>query len=83
MRSKSAASLFADNDVAKRLHRLEAENTLLNHKIRAAEKLLESGLKDRVKFLEGAQWLAQKLKLEVNSVGKLIVQEMKEFKFRF
>ena len=54
MRSKSASSLFVDNEVAKRLHRLEAENTLLNHKIKAAEKSIESGLKDRVKFLEGA-----------------------------
>jgi hypothetical protein len=77
-RSKSAASIFVDNDVAKELQRLRSENSALHAKVRAAEKLLSSGAKERVKFLEGALWLAQKVRAEVNNAGSQIALLIKE-----
>lgn len=55
------ASMFVDNDeVIERKHLISNLN-MANSKLRACETLLATSTQDRVKFMEGASWVCNKV----------------------
>jgi len=56
--------MFVDNEVERQRRQLIQENETLKSRIRACENLLKSGTAERVKFMEGASWIANKAKKE-------------------
>lgn len=51
----------------------------MSMRLRAAEKMLETNVKEKVKFLEGAQWISQKLHIDVQNLNEQIGQVLREF----
>ena len=59
-------SMGADNEVEMQKRQLQQENAIIKDKLRAAETLLSSGTNERVKFMEGASWIAMKAHQEAD-----------------
>lgn len=58
--NQAMASMLADNEVERQRRQLTEENESIKAQLRAAEALLRSGTQERVKFMEGASWIAKK-----------------------
>lgn len=52
------------NEVERQRRNLIQENESIKSRLRACETLLKSGTQERVKFMEGASWLAKKASAE-------------------
>ena len=52
--------VFADNEAERQRRLLNEENEMLKKRLRAVEAIANSGNIERIKFMEGASWIANK-----------------------
>lgn len=71
--------MFVDNEVERQRRQLIQENELIKSRLRACENLLKSGTVERVNFMEGASWIANKAKLESDHHRERIQKVVEEF----
>ena len=74
--------MLADNEVERQRRQLIEENESVKAQLRAAETLLRSGTQERVKFMEGASWLAKKSAGESDHHSEKVISLLKEFEMR-
>ena len=74
-----AQAAFADNEVERQRRLLSQENMTLKKKLRATETILQSGMQERAKFMEGASWLAKKAQIEGERHADKLVSVINEF----
>jgi hypothetical protein len=74
--------MLADNEVERQRRQLIQENESVKAQLRAAETLLRSGTQERVKFMEGASWLARKSQSESDHHAAKVIGLLKEFELR-
>jgi hypothetical protein len=74
--------MLADNEVERQRRQLIEENESIKSQLRAAETLLRSGTQERVKFMEGASWLAKKSASEGEHHSNKVISLLKEFEAR-
>ncbi len=79
---KKDGSMFVDNEVERQRRQLIQENETIKSRLRACENLLKSGTAERVKFMEGASWIANKAKLETDHHQDRVQKVMQEFQER-
>ncbi len=79
---KKSGSMFVDNEVERQRRQLIQENETIKSRLRACENLLKSGTAERVKFMEGASWIANKAKLESDHHQERIMKLIEEFNHR-
>lgn len=76
---KKSGAMFVDNEVERQRRQLIQENELIKSRLRACENLLKSGTVERVNFMEGASWIANKAKLESDHHRERIQKVVEEF----
>ena len=74
--------MFVDNEVERQRRQLIQENETLKSRLRACENLLKSGTAERVKFMKGASWIANKAKQESDHHQERVKQMIQEFTLR-
>ena len=74
--------MMADIEVERQRRQLIQENEQMKARLRAAESLLESGSQERVKFMEGASWIAKKVAAEGDRHAAKTGELAKEFEAR-
>lgn len=80
--NKAMASMMADNEVERQRRQLVEENESIKAQLRAAEALLKSGTQERVKFMEGASWIAKKATGESDHHADKVMTLAREFEAR-
>jgi len=58
--------VFADNEAERQRRLLNEENEILKKRVRAIETIANSGNLEKIKFMEGASWIANKGMQEAN-----------------
>lgn len=71
--------VFADNEAERQRRLLNEENETLKKRLRAVETIANSGNLERIKFMEGASWIANKSMQEANKHN----QKLDSLKFEF
>jgi len=66
MAAFAVKDVFADNEAERQRRMLTEENELLRKRVRAIETIAQSGTMERIKFMEGASWVAKKGSSEAN-----------------
>ena len=66
MAAFAVKDVFADNEAERQRRMLTEENELLKKRLRAVETIAQSGNLERMKFMEGASWIAKKGVQEAN-----------------
>lgn len=73
---------FADNEVERQRRLLTEENETLKKRLRAVETIANSGNLERIKFMEGASWIASKAMQEANKHNQKLESLKAEFERR-
>ena len=60
-KGSSKTALFVDNEAAIERRNLISDLEHTKSRLRACEAILAAGSKDKLKFMEGAQWISKKL----------------------
>lgn len=71
--------VFADNEAERQRRMLNEENEILKKRLRAVETIAQSGNLERMKFMEGASWLANKGLQEANKHSQKLLYLVNEF----
>ena len=71
--------LFADNEAERQRRLLNEENEILKKRLRAVETIAQSGNLERIKFMEGATWIANKSMQEANKHSQKLDSLRAEF----
>ena len=71
--------VFADNEAERQRRMLTEENELLRKRVRAIETIAQSGNLERMKFMEGASWVANKGVAESNKFVQKLLNLVEEY----
>jgi|TARA_B110001450_G_C17624433_1_gene482569 hypothetical protein len=71
--------VFADNEAERQRRMLNEENEILKKRVRAVETIAQSGNLERMKFMEGASWLANKGLQEANKHSQKLLYLVNEY----
>lgn len=71
--------VFADNEAERQRRLLNEENEILKKRLRAVETIANSGNLERIKFMEGASWIANKAMQEANKHNQKMCSLRVEF----
>lgn len=71
--------VFADNEAERQRRMLTEENELLRKRVRAIETIAQSGNLERMKFMEGASWVANKGVQESNKFVQKLLNLVEEY----
>lgn len=74
--------VFADNEAERQRRLLNEENEILKKRLRAVETIAQSGNLERIKFMEGASWIANKSLQEANKHNQKLEGLRSEFNRR-
>ena len=74
--------VFADNEAERQRRLLNEENEILKKRLRAVETIANSGNLERIKFMEGASWIANKAMQEANKHNQKLESLKVEFERR-
>ena len=74
-----AKDVFADNEAERQRRLLNEENEILKKRLRAVETIAQSGNLERIKFMEGASWIANKAMQEANKHNQKLESLRAEF----
>ena len=76
---KQGGQIPLSNEVERQRRNLIQENETVKSRLRACEQLLNSGTQERVKFMEGASWLAKKASSESEHHREQMLNLVNEF----
>ena len=66
LKAYQVKDVFADNEAERQRRLLNEENEILKKRVRAIETIANSGNLEKIKFMEGASWIANKALQEAN-----------------
>jgi len=79
MNAYNVKDVFADNEAERQRRMLNEENQILKKRLRAVETIANSGNLERIKFMEGASWVANKSMQEANQFNQKLEGLLMEY----
>ena len=82
LKAYEVKDVFADNEAERQRRLLCEENEILKKRVRAIETIANSGNLEKIKFMEGASWIANKALQEANKHNQKLDAFRSEFENR-